>query len=73
MTSGLEALVVDAHLDAEFLLEPLGVRHESVFVALDEALPAQHAQPRAFFRAVGKRRRFRLPMREQGHACRQAG
>ena len=60
----LESLVVDAHVDSGLFGEALDVRVESVFVALDEALPLQHAQLGAFFgldvqrRALGLRDGF---------------
>src|SRR5439155_24022549 len=59
-------LGVDAYLDARLLCEHLGVLRPLVLIALDEALPAQHAQLRAFLgrdlvllrlRVGGKQRR----------------
>jgi hypothetical protein len=44
--------VVDAHLDAGLLGELAHVGHVHVFVTLDEALPAQHAQLRALLGLV---------------------
>ena len=57
----LEVLAVDTHLDASELGEPARVRQELIFVALHEALPAQHAQGRAFLRLVLERCSLRRP------------
>src|SRR5207248_6132209 len=43
------AFGIDAYLDAARFRELLRVRRPGILIALDEALPAQHAQLRAFF------------------------
>src|SRR5205085_8925927 len=57
-----------AHLDARRLRELADVGHVLFLVARDEALPAQHAQLRAFFRLVAPLRlRGRRPQQRQRH------
>src|SRR5882672_1104665 len=65
------ALVVDTYFDAGLLGELLGVRHPLVFVALDEALPAQHAQLCALLGFPG--RRLALRFGEQRYTARCTG
>src|ERR1019366_6521514 len=56
------AFAVHAHFDTGFLGEFLGVREPHFFVALDETLPAQHAQLGAFlgFQVQGRYGGFRF-------------
>ena len=72
-THVLEPLVVDAHIDSGLCGKALDVFVESVFVALDKALPLQYAQLGALFGLPDRRGRFALRLREQRHAARGAG
>src|SRR6266446_6353645 len=65
-THVLPALAVDTHFDAGAFAELGGVLHPHVLVALDEALPAQHAQLRALLGLPG----LALGLGEQRHAAR---
>ena len=60
-TQILPVCAVDAHLDASELGEPARVRQQLIFIALHEALPAQHAQGSTLLGLVLERRGLRLP------------